>query len=225
MTKRVPTGVSPWGVVLALAIVICAPRASSAASISYEATIGDSVTIDGALPELNDVALFHFVLDEGTTYEFSALTNSLGIGGFDPNLALYLGSELYRFGEGDIPAVEDDDELFGPDAMLTLILGAGDYTLALAHSGNEALSGFEFTWDASVDVLGDFYLGLTCEDRSSPEEFNPSCGSTSFSLALDIKPAGGTPVPEPGTLSLLALGSLAAAIGRRRRREVATTCK
>jgi hypothetical protein len=224
MTKRVPTGVSPLGVVLALAIVICAPRASSAASISYEITIGDPVTIDGALPELNDIALFHFVLDEGTTYEFSALTNSLGIGGFDPNLALYLGSELYRFGEGDVAAVEDDT--IDVEAMFSqLVLEAGEYTLALAHSGNEALSGFEFTWNESVDVLADFYGGLTCEDKLSPEDFNPSCGSTSFSLALEIKPAGGTPVPEPGTLSLLALGSLATAVVRRRRTRTNSTRK
>ncbi len=221
MTKRVPTSVSFLGVAaLAFAFVILTPRASSAASISYEVALGGRVTIEGESANLNDVHLFHFSLDVGS-YSFFAATNSTDIGGFDPNLALYRGSTLY-IDEGDLPAVEDDDETLGLDAMLTLdleVLEAGDYTLALAHTGNEAIEPLAFTWDDIEDVARDLYMGATCET-------NPIfCGSGAFSLTVEITPVGGTPVPEPGTLSLMALGSLATAIVRRRRRAVVTTHK
>src|SRR5687768_5426770 len=163
MTKRVPTGVSPLGVVLALALVVLAPRTVDAAFISQEVSLGDPVKIVGEFENLNDVYLFHFTLAEGMEYDFSALTDSMAVGGFDPYLALYQGTELYRFGEGEVSAVEDDDEIFGPDAMLTLVLGAGDYTLALAHTGNEATEPLAFTWDAIEDVARDLYEGATCE--------------------------------------------------------------
>lgn len=217
MTKRVRTGVSRLGVFLTFAVVILTPRASSAAPIPHEIALGGPVTIGGEFGDLNDVALFHFILDEGATYEFTAITNSLEIGGFDPNLALYRGTALYRSGEGDIPAVEDDDENLGLDAMLTMVLGAGDYTLALAHTGNEAKEALAFTWDDIEDVARDLYMGATCETDPI------FCGSDAFSLTLSITPVGGTPVPEPGTLSLLALGSLATAFVRRRRRAAVTT--
>ena len=217
MTKRVPTGVSLLGVVLALTWVLLTPNATYAESISHEVALGGPVTIGGEFGDLSDVALFHFILDEGATYEFSAITNSLNIGGFDPNLALYRGTALYRFGEGDIAAVEDDDETLGLDAMLTLVLEAGDYTLALAHTGNEALEPLAFSWDEIEDVARDLYMGATCETDPI------FCGSGAFSVTLGITPVGGTPVPEPGTLSLLALGSLATAFVRRRRRAAVTT--
>ena len=212
MTKPVPTRVSRLGVVLALALGILTPRASSAAP--FEISPGGPVTITGDLLNLKDVALFHFILAEGT-YDFSAVTDSMSIGGFDPYLALYRGTALHRFGEGDIAAVEDDT--LGLDAMLTLVLEAGDYTLALAHTGNEALEPLAFSWDEIEDVARDLYMGATCETDPI------FCGSDEFSLTLEIKPAGGTPVPEPGTLSLLALGSLATAFVRRRRRAAVTT--
>ena len=208
MTKPARTGVPPFGVVLALALVVLAPRTVDAAFISQEVSLGDPVTIIGDFENLNDVYLFHFILGEGTEYDFSALTDSMAIGGFDPYLALYQGTELYRFGEGEISAVEDDT--IGVDAMLTLLLGAGDYTLALAHSGNEALEPLAFTWDDIQDVTGELYMGATCETDPI------FCGSGAFSLTLEIAAVGGTPVPEPGTLSLLALGSLATALVRRR---------
>jgi hypothetical protein len=223
MSKRVPIRVSPLGVVLALAFVGMTARLSDAAPIRYEITPGGSLTIDAELPTLNDVALFHFILDGGS-YNFSAVTHSEEIGGFDPNLALYSGTNLLftLLDDGlEYPAIADDT--IGVDAMLAFILTPGDYTLALAHSQNDGGNTMGFSWDEVPDVIGELYGGNTCADSVALEAYNPSCGSTNFSLELAITPVETAPVPEPGTLSLIALGSLATACLRRRRRGIVTT--
>ena len=215
MTKRVPTGVSPLGVVLALAMIALVPRAGYAAAITVPTGINPD-PLTGDFQAVNEVAFFQFTLVEGS-YNFSALTDSLASGGFDPYLALYLGTELYSNSVEDGFAVSDD-RTPGEDfeAFLSFVLDRpGDYTLALAYSLNEAKPNLGFTWDDFPDVMGTLYPDVTCEIGTP--SFGPLCGGTTYSLQLEINPVDSSPVPEPGTLSLLALGSLATAFVRRRR--------
>jgi hypothetical protein len=201
-----------------MVLVALTPRASDAALITYDVTPGAPITFDGTFQNLNDVALFQFTLDEGT-YNFSAATISTDIGGFDPNLALYLNGELYTYtGAGGAPYYAVEDDTIGLDAMFEFLLTGGVYTLALAHTGNSAPNSLSdpFNWDGIQDVVTDLYNGATCETEPT------LCGSAVFSLTVDIAPVN-TTVPEPGTLSLMALGSLATACLRRRRTRSVTT--
>jgi PEP-CTERM motif len=223
MSKRVRTGVSPLGIALTFVMVGMTPRIAHAAPI--ELAPGTSLTLAGDFRTLNDVALFQFTLGEGA-YNFSAMTDSLAAGGFDPFLALYFGTQLYEFLDADgvlTPAVSDDREPgVDVEAFLPLVLTRpGDYTLALAYSGNEAKPTLGFTWDDFPDVMGSLYPDVTC-DPGGPS-FGPLCGGPSYALTLALNPVDSSPVPEPGTLSLMALGSLATACLRRRRRTVVTT--
>jgi hypothetical protein len=230
MSKRVPTPIRSIGVALTFATVALLPAVGYAAPI--QVTPGGSLTFAGEFQTLNDVALFQFTLDGGE-YNFSAITDSLASGGFDPYLALYFGTELYQYPNRSgvqTYAVSDDIEpgvnaeaalrLEDPAGPLVLTR-AGDYTLALVYSGNEAKETFGFSWDDIPDVMGTLYPDVACEPGGP--SFGPYCGGTSYSLTLSINAVDSTPVPEPGTLSLMALGSLATAALRRRRKAAVTT--
>src|SRR5215208_5892523 len=94
MSKRVPIGVSRFGV-LALAIVVVLPAAASANSITDPVTFATGITADGTQQTFedvfdvdNDVALWRFFLGDGV-FQFSAATTSATTGGFDPLMSLY----------------------------------------------------------------------------------------------------------------------------------------
>jgi hypothetical protein len=207
---------------------VCDPGADHCAVVDIvdpaSATFAGEFTFD------NDVALFQFVLDPGE-YNFSAATNSYDPG-FDPFLALYSRTAtdpdggLVTFGDGPFVATNDNAidvaeqlEPFDLDAALAFQLSVTtrtEYILALIQAGNEAKEDIlAFSWDdpffrcisgtpdCTAGEFTDFYTGL------------PLTGA--FSLLVAVAPVGSTPVPEPGTLSLLALGAAGAALARRRR--------
>lgn len=240
MTKRVPRGVSFLRAVIALAFVAVLPAVASADSLSplFDTTIAADGTVNSFQGEFvwdNDVAFFRFALDPGGLYDLTASTSSwaqFGESGFDPVLSLYWASTpddpatVYEYlGEDGIPVsavfddidFDDSDFVLNLNAALSLRLGGGFYTLALTQALNYPHENFTFDWDDPI---------YQCTEVDGACE--PVFGGYGafFAGTVQITPVvDTTPVPEPGTLSLLALGSLAAAIVRRRRCEVHTTCK
>ena len=175
----------------------------------------DAVTsvLSGEFENDNDIALFRLDLTAGF-FAFSAFTTSAGAG-FDPVLALY-GSDGQQLqystpNDGTFGVVNDDFQgQFDariPEFIPQLLLNPDTYFLALTQTGNmphgllsDTLGGFDWAFDTSC--------GGSCPAFGG--------GSGSFAVELQLAPAV-TPVPEPGTLSLLALGSACAGLARRRR--------
>jgi hypothetical protein len=211
---------------VASAILSLAPRLATASPIFHEIAVNSDGSFGGTFEWDNDVALMRFVLDEGV-YDFTASTTSYDPdgGGFDTLLSLFYEPEpgdpltLYSYGAdgGTFFAWVDDvdSDLNASLDSLHLQLTAGTYVLALTQGLNypheDEVLGFEWSDDAFRCVAG------------------PECDQLFggqlpfFSGAMVVKPVESAPVPEPGTLSLLALGSLAtAAVGRRRNRRVMT---
>ena len=239
MTKRVPTGVSFLRAVLALTIVSLAPAAASAAPIRFDQTIvadGASQTFNGSFITDNEAAVIRFVLGEGV-YNLSAFTTSyaaLPVGGFDPVLTLYVAPTLdasldqylrYTYDPdgpdpdgtlNEVAATFDDIDfdanLYDSSLFLTLT-GNRAYVLALTQTGNLTHEDFTFDWDEDAPCGVD----AACEPLPDRD--------LSFSVSTQLTPIDTTPVPEPGTLALLALGSLATAFVRRRRRGVVPTTR
>ena len=233
MTRSLRTGVFPLGAVIALAFLFVLPGTGSAAPINFETTItadGTVQTFAGAFNTDNEVALIRFVLGEGD-FSFGANTTSyaaLPVGGFDPVLSLYFApteqtplSEYSLFtyvgaDGGVFPAIFDDQDLDAGlwDSSLALTLSsAGAYILALSQTGNFPHEIFSFDWDTEAPC------GI---DAACPP---PEGRDLSFSVSTQLTPVvtTPTPVPEPGTLSLLALSFVAAARLRRRWRAAVTT--
>jgi hypothetical protein len=222
--------------VLALALVGLVPAPAIANSI--EPLFNRTISADGTLHTFqgdfiwdNDVAFFSFELDAGGLYDLTASTSSwlqLGESGFDPVLSLYstpLGgpATVYEYpGEEGIPVpaifddidFDDSDGVLDLNAALSLRLSGGFYTLALTQAINYPHENFTFDWD-DPSYKCTISVDDTCE---------PVFGGLGafFVGTVQLTPVDTTPVPEPGTLSLLALGSLATAVVRRRRRAVAT---
>jgi hypothetical protein len=215
------------GVSVRIAVFVClcllalAPRPAAAASI----------TLSGSFVFDNDVELYHFTLEAGN-YEFLAETTSYATGGFDPSLALYgAGDHLvtYEQGGGIFEARHNDinDDPASPplnlDAKLEFLLtvpAPTSFTLAVIQGGNEPLDPLSFSWDDD---------GFKCATSMTPDcmagefidFFTGAALSNEFSLNLTVTPVSSA--PEPGTLSLIALGTVAAALKRRRRARYANT--
>jgi hypothetical protein len=236
MTKRVPTGVSPLIAVLALALVSFLPAPARANSI--EPLFDRAISADGTLHTFqgdfiwdNDVAFFRFELDGAGFYDLTASTSSwtaFADSGFDPVLSLYstpLGgpATVYEYlGEEGVPVAaifddidfDDSDLVVNLNAALSLRLSGGVYTLALTQALNYPHENLTFDWD-------DPSYQCTVSEGTCDPVFG-GLGAF-FAGTVQITPVvDTTPVPEPGTLSLLALGSLATTIIRRRRRAAVT---
>lgn len=178
-----------------------------------------SLSLSGAFEFDNDVALFQFLLGPGS-FTFNASTTSAGVG-FDPILALFgPGGTQFTYPGPDgslIPALAFDPAFDADAVMPTLTLaGNATYTLALTQFGNFPHEALQLGFDQ--DAFPCFTIldpSVACEAGAAGMfEGRDQTGGFSLSLSFTSETAS---VPEPGTLSLLALGSLGAALVCRRR--------
>jgi hypothetical protein len=207
--------VSGRALVLGFLVGVCAPGAATAAPIApttcsilqaascTPTRIADPfspASFEGAFQTGADLFLFLLHFDDDV--QFTATTTSFALGNFDPTLALYDGGGSIlqlpdpsgpgatipaRFFDIDLDAQNYDDRI-------DVILGAGDYLLALVF-GNAG------------DTLGGGFDCGTCDLGTG----------TAISLDVSATPLDGTaPVPEPGTLTLMAGGAMAGWLHRRR---------
>jgi hypothetical protein len=171
--------------------------------------------VTGELVPDNGVALFAFELTDPTT--FSVFTTS-ATSGFDPALGLFHGDDsdplhplgnvvTYSNAEGEFRAISYDiDTNTNFDAqLLDLTLDAGVYLLALVQYPNE------FKNDVG-SLEESLQAGFTCDDPLVGCAFT---GGT-YTFTIDVDDGVPAPVPEPGTLTLMAGGALAGLIRRRR---------
>jgi hypothetical protein len=211
MSKRVPIGVSRFGV-LALAIVMVLPAAATANSITDPVTFATGITADGTQQTFedvfdvdNDVALWRFFLGDGV-FQFSAATTSATTGGFDPLMSLYYSAvdgeaSLYHHVLYDdpvlgdqTPAIFDDVDAGDTNSAFSLTLAApGFYILALTQAFNDhqdgpagtPFPGMTFGWDD--DATFRCQPGGICE--------NPDTGLGFFRVQTELRPVDSTPVP------------------------------
>lgn len=200
-------------------LLACLALMAMAASLATTPAQASSQSFTGSLAaaDPNDVKLIQFTLASAAT--FTAQTWSFGgsgnapggtnaagaviaAGGFDTYLSLFSG-----FGPGALFLASNDDGLCPPgtpsptcaDSTLHLVsLAAGDYTLALSTFGN-----FSFAENLGVGTLGDGFIGFGDFDGRSAL------------FAVDINTAFATALPEPTTLTLLALGIVSLVLMRR----------
>jgi hypothetical protein len=224
MNRLATIRVSLLRAVFAVAIAGIFPAVAAGAPLTLVAAADGTLQgqVGGTFEFDNDVALFEFVLGEGT-FDFMVATTSYAAGGFDPVLSLFTVPadgviSLYTYPgteAGEVLSASVDDQVPGEnfDARLSLSLSQGSYILALTQTGNFVHEDFTFDWD---DPAFQCAAGIVCDlPIDSPLR--------SFAASVTVRDINAAPVPEPGTLSLLALGSLAtAAVGRRRNRRVMT---
>ena len=181
-----------------------------------------TLSISGTFQFDNDIALFAFSVSSDVL--FTATTSSYGnqIGGFDPVLGLYRAGALLPYTPAGAPrtceagfaCVDDIDFSDNFDAQIAnLLLTSGDYLLALTQTGNSPHKQLGF--DQAAANLACYFSGLPDAEctAGAPGMFGGLSGNFELELQVDLA----TPVPEPGTLSLLALGSACAGLARRRR--------
>ena len=220
--------------ILGLMVAFCAPAGAAASpllddigltgcSLVADPTLctvtvinnfADIEITDGQLVTENSVALFAFELFETTT--FSVFTTSAD-NGFDPALGLFYGDSdplhslgqvvTYSNSEGEFRAISYDiDTNTNFDAqLLDLTLDSGVYLLALVQYPNE----FKNEVGSLEESL---QAGFTCDDPLVGCAFT---GGT-YRFTVDVEDGVPAPVPEPGTLILMAGGALAGLIQRRR---------
>lgn len=213
---------------LAAAVSICVLALgvpAAADTITIDRTGADGVlTFDGAFTNDNDVALI--VFDILSPSLFSAMTTSYALGGFDPLLTLFDGDGNWLMDNDDDPtgATGSDARLLDPITIAPLQLTPGQYTLALTQTFNYsgltlsepfAQTDFPSYWRETFDPEGACPAFIAVDFESGAV----TCVSNTFAGSLTITPLEQPqPVPEPGTLALLATGAAAALLRRSRRR-------
>ena len=205
--------------VLGFMVIVCAPTGAAAAPI----TVGDGglcgteLTLNCGLFELfapsstearwdgvfgdqgSDIFLFSFSFDEAT--RLSVTTDSWASQSFDPTLGLFhADGSIVTFAD-DTPARFFDIDPFGVvqlnlDDHIDVELAQGDYLLAL--------------------VFGNLHDSLQAEfDCASGCTLD---GTPTFGFNSSVSPVNEpAPVPEPGTLTLMAGGAIAGLLQRRHR--------
>ena len=197
------------GVVCLLLCATLIPTHAHAALIhKFVDTSSASTAFNGEFAYDNDLALLYFTLS--TPSMISAEVTS----GFDSVLTLFV----------DFPTGADTDPEFDgtywfafdrtSSTLEATPLGAGNYVLALTQYDKyfSPISGFDY--DGDTDAAR-FFTRLTSDCETGFGAFESAeCGTGVFSGTLTVEPVV-QPAPEPGTLSLLALGGAAAAWRRR----------
>ena len=206
--------------------------------------IADTTSLTGALatPEDTNTTIIHLTGDATVTlqtYGFGGGVNAMGTsiasGGFDPFLAIFSGTgsgatiETDTLGDtfGTSDALSNYSGFMGcppagtvdlggaicGDITMTLALDPGTYTVLLS----DALYVANAVYDNGTQGEGftDFTGGAfqTCNTTDS----GTTCANDTANWALDITttPNVVTGVPEPSSLTLLAVSILAAALFRR----------
>ena len=170
---------------------------SGAGTFEFGCVLADSTCFD----QDNDVVLVTFDVLAPST--FTAQTTSFALGGFDPVLTLFEpnGESLPPNDDRD-PDTGDFDALIGP---LTLLPGM--YTLALTQSPNfgQVLLQTGFDFDDTPFFTSILY-GSNGSECTAFITFDGDCRTGYFAGSLTIEPLA-APVPEPGTLLLVATGT------------------
>jgi len=221
------------GRVWLVAVVVCLglmPARSEADVITTDFGLVGAGTLNlaNSFSNDNDVALFSFELDNDASItaeisSFICTTPDCGfVSGFVPILTLFgPGTEFLTVYDPISAATPPDDSAA---LMLTADLVAGSYLLAITQYNNDYIGAGQFQYDGlpafTSVIFGDPPLGtdaqplctqfITTNLLSGLNE----CRNSNFSGTLTIEPSS---VPEPATLSLLALGGAALAARRRRR--------
>jgi hypothetical protein len=191
--------------------------AASATSFSFSGVfLGDdgvqlfSITADG----VSNVTIRTYGYAGGV----QADSNIVSSGGFDPMLYVFDSSgAILAFNDDGIGVPADPDTGATFDAMLSQVLPAGSYTVALIQFNNFAVgpnlsNGFVETGNPSfTGLLGGCSNGQFC-DTSGVSPFDNRSNEWALDI-LDVDAA--VAIPEPGTLLLLGSGVAGFALFRR----------
>ena len=201
-------------------VVVClvlVPARSEASMITLDqGTLSSgSFGFSGTFTADNDIALIYFALPTTASFSVQITSNLTGTPpGFDPYLSLLTsgGTDFLGFGY-----------LADQESGLPNTLASGSYLLALTQYDNRFTPGSGFDYDADplftltlatifgVAVPGGCQGFLAIDFIGSATE----CRTGSFAGSLVVQTAT---APEPGSLSLLALGATAWIARQRRRR-------
>ena len=237
MTSPKCSSVCRGGVALLFAVAALFPRSADAAPILLSGGTTDpatgvfvinpvpSTTVTGSFEFDNDVALFQFFLGPGT-FTFTAATTSAA-NSFDPILKLFAEdgtAVMYTADDGGpFEAVFFGDIDADVQVPPLTLAGEATYTLALSQFG-PAFGNFpQGALQDGFDFDDPAFRCFTISIDLAPELCNAGAEglfggqSGDFALTISATPIDTPPIPEPGTLSLMAAGSAGAAWLRRRR--------
>lgn len=199
----------PWGCrVAAVSLIAALGSAAIAAPMLFSGRLDDASNTALVGSDLgpalfssqqdvaNNVALHAFTITTAGPYDL--ISTGVSVGGIDPYVTIFsgLGAGATFFESNFVNAFS-----VGGDFTLSLLLAAGDYTLAVG-----AFANMSFAENLGVGTLGDGFTGLG--DPNSLDD-GP------YVITIDIG-AGPQPVPEPPltALCLAALAAMAAVRGR-----------
>lgn len=206
---------------MALGVLLCLPGLALADNFSFTGTFAAD----------DDVQLFNFSVGAASavtlvtkSYAGGTLADGtvISAGGFDPILALFdsTGLLIDDNDDGSFPDV-GIDPVTGEqyDTFLQLVLGAGDYTVAVSQFDNFATgpnlsNGFDLTgnttFTSGFGCSNGQFCDITGDNRTNAWAFD----------VLNVNSAstpGGPAVPEPSTVLLFGTG-LAGLLGWRLRK-------
>lgn len=223
-----PVGRGLLVVVLLACLTLPAARAEAAPIELGTVTSSNLVPLSGALAVENEVVdLIRFSLLASATLgiDFTSLLQPPGgePRGFDP-IVTFFGTGSDYLGAYDWLFDATFDASFGVRTIEGITLPAGDYLLALTHYGNyfqPTDGGVPGSFLADVAEGGLFTHSFYATAQTSCGTFvdvDGGCRTSNFAGSLTIEPENvPQPVPEPGSLMLLALGGAALLAHRGRR--------
>ena len=203
--------------ILGIMVYLCAPTSAAAAPITVGSggSCGSGLTLNCGLFELfapsstearwdgvfgdegSDLFLFSFSFDEAT--RLSVTTDSWASQNFDPTLGLFnADGSILTLADGTAARFFDIDLFGNLDDHIDVELAQGNYLLALVFGSlHESLQ-----------------TGFDCESGCGLD------GSPAFGFSASVSPVNDpAPVPEPGTLTLMAGGAIAGLLQRHRTRK------